>query len=270
MRCVPLLPKELGRAEESSGSHLPAHHICPLIDLEGQVAVRLDPSLEHVPDHRFRRWPHDQLLLQLCVWVWLHTLAVYLRSKPMVRDDSTFLGKTIHMLSLLAEERHWNEQWEVRVLRACCLDTFVKILTKRFPYRHAIRLDYHTPFDWALIDKVGSANYILVPLVEVSVPRCHSLYATTAFFAALFALLLSTTALLGLLLLLICLLSYGSIIHHRAAADKAIVQGRCGPAERKASHLTASNPCRSRIQRKEKLCKHTQFIIYAIRVHFLA
>ena len=35
MHCVSLLPKELSGPEEQSRSHLPAHHICPLVDQDG-------------------------------------------------------------------------------------------------------------------------------------------------------------------------------------------------------------------------------------------
>ena len=53
MRGVALLPKKLGCAQEGTSAHLPPDHVGPLIDLQGQVAVGLDPLAEHVPNYRF-------------------------------------------------------------------------------------------------------------------------------------------------------------------------------------------------------------------------
>ena len=39
MSSVTLLPKELGSAEKQAGTHLPTHHIGPLVAQDGQVAV---------------------------------------------------------------------------------------------------------------------------------------------------------------------------------------------------------------------------------------
>ena len=53
MRGVALLPKKLGCAQEGTSAHLPPDHVSPLVDLEGQVAVGLDPLAEHVPNYCF-------------------------------------------------------------------------------------------------------------------------------------------------------------------------------------------------------------------------
>jgi len=44
VRAVPLLPQELARADEGGGvAELPAHHVGPLIELQGQVPPAADP-----------------------------------------------------------------------------------------------------------------------------------------------------------------------------------------------------------------------------------
>lgn len=52
MRCMAFLPKKLQGADEWLGTHLPAMHICPLVDFEREVAVALDPLGKHVVHHR--------------------------------------------------------------------------------------------------------------------------------------------------------------------------------------------------------------------------
>ena len=51
MCSMAFLPKKLQGADEGLGAHLPAMHICPLVELEGQVPVALDPLSKHVVDH---------------------------------------------------------------------------------------------------------------------------------------------------------------------------------------------------------------------------
>ena len=52
MRGVTLLPEELGSSEERPGPELPPEDVGPLIDLEGEVAVRGDPGAEGIPYYR--------------------------------------------------------------------------------------------------------------------------------------------------------------------------------------------------------------------------
>lgn len=51
MRCVTFLPQELQRPDEGLCAHLPAVHICPLVDLHGQIPVALNPLGKHVVHH---------------------------------------------------------------------------------------------------------------------------------------------------------------------------------------------------------------------------
>ena len=47
-----LLPQELRRTQERTRAHLPAHHVTPLVTLQGQVAPRLNPVLIRIPYNR--------------------------------------------------------------------------------------------------------------------------------------------------------------------------------------------------------------------------
>mmetsp|Transcript_18638 Transcript_18638/g.47989 ORF Transcript_18638/g.47989 Transcript_18638/m.47989 type:complete len:276 (+) Transcript_18638:867-1694(+) len=101
VRRVPLLPQELGRAEEGAGAQLPAQHVRPLVHLERQVAVRRDPPAEHVPDDRLGGGPHDERLLELSGRVGLHAHAALDGAEPVVRDDGALLGEALDVLGLL-------------------------------------------------------------------------------------------------------------------------------------------------------------------------
>ena len=65
VRGVPLLPEELGRAQEEARAQLPAHDVGPLVDEQRQVAVALHPAREGGADDGLRGRPHDERLLQL-------------------------------------------------------------------------------------------------------------------------------------------------------------------------------------------------------------
>ena len=51
MGSVSFLPEKLCCAQEQAGTHLPAHHVAPLVAQDWQVAVGFDPVLIGVPDN---------------------------------------------------------------------------------------------------------------------------------------------------------------------------------------------------------------------------
>ena len=59
-----LLPEKFGGAKEESRAHLPPNHICPLVDLDGQVPVGADPAREGIGDHGLRCGSDDQRVLE--------------------------------------------------------------------------------------------------------------------------------------------------------------------------------------------------------------
>ena len=53
MSRMTFLPQELSSTQEQACTHLPTHHVCPLIAEDRQVAIALDPVLISVPDDGF-------------------------------------------------------------------------------------------------------------------------------------------------------------------------------------------------------------------------
>ena len=62
---VALLPEELAGAQEQAGPQLPAHHVGPLVDQQGQVPVALHPFGEEAVDDGLAGRAHDDGLLEL-------------------------------------------------------------------------------------------------------------------------------------------------------------------------------------------------------------
>ena len=137
----------------------------------------LDPLAEHVPDHRLRRRPHDQRLLELGARVGLDAalaVGVGRRAQPVVRDDGALLGEALDVLGLLREEGDGDEEGEVGVLHALRLDTPVEVGADAVPQRHAARLDDHAAACGSAVGQVGRRDDLLIPLREVFAPRSEA------------------------------------------------------------------------------------------------
>ena len=102
MEGVTFLPEKLRRAHEETRPHLPAHHVGPLVDQHGQVAIRADPFLIERTDDRLAGGPHSERLFELIV--------------SSARHPGYFRGKAFDMLRLLHQVALRNEQREVHVL----------------------------------------------------------------------------------------------------------------------------------------------------------
>ena len=153
VRGVALLPEELGRAEEQTGPHLPADHVGPLVDEQGQVAVALDPLREEVVDHGLAGRPdHDRLLEQLAAPVGHHG---QLGAEPL------------HVGRLEPEERFGDEQREVGALGAGLLDAPVHLVDQQLPDAEAPRADDHGAADRPVLGHLGAGHHLLVPTGEV-------------------------------------------------------------------------------------------------------
>ncbi len=104
MCAVTLLPKELGGAEEHAGAHLPAHHVCPLVAEYWEVAVGVDPVAVCAPDDGLGCRTYDQLLLQTCVGIDDHAVAVGVVLEAVVGHYRAFFRESFHMLGFTAKE----------------------------------------------------------------------------------------------------------------------------------------------------------------------
>ena len=118
MRCVAFLPKELGRAEEETGTHLPAHDVRPLVHQDGQVAVALDPFGIHVIDDRLGGRPDHIRLFELLAACLSH--------------HRKFRSKPLNMLLLALNEAHWDQKREVCVLMSSLLEHVVQSTLHEF------------------------------------------------------------------------------------------------------------------------------------------
>ena len=90
MRGVPLLPEELRGAQEQPRPELPADHVAPLVEQQGQVAPRLQPSPDGGPDDRLGRRPDRVGLLQLAA--------------AGVGDDRHLRREALHVVGLPLEQ----------------------------------------------------------------------------------------------------------------------------------------------------------------------
>ena len=103
---VRLLPQELGRAQEEARAQLPAHDVVPQVHQQRQVAVGLDPVLDHLGDDRLAGRPDGQPLGQLLA--------------AGVGDPGDLRIEALDVLGFLLEQRARHEQREVDVLVARC------------------------------------------------------------------------------------------------------------------------------------------------------
>ena len=172
---VAFLPEELARAEEKAGAHFPAHHVAPLVAAEGQVAPGVNPLAISVPDGRLRGRTDDQFLLQTCRGVNDHTIAIGVGLQTIVGDDGALLGKSLHVLCLLGEERLRDEHGEIYVLHARFLKTCIKRLLNALPDGIAVGLDDHTAAHIGLFGQVGLDDQFVVPLRVVLASFCQVL-----------------------------------------------------------------------------------------------
>jgi hypothetical protein len=101
VRGVPLLPEELGRAQEQPRHLLPADDVRPLVDQDRQVAPRLHPLGVHRADDRLGRRPDDEPLLELLV--------------AAVRHPGHLRREALDVLGLLHQQALGDEQREVGV-----------------------------------------------------------------------------------------------------------------------------------------------------------
>ena len=135
------LPEELAGAQKQARAQLPADHVGPLVEQQGQVAVAVDPLGEEMADDGFRGRPDDVRLLEL-----------------LAAGDShhrQFGREAFHVLSFLVEEALRNEQREVAVLMVGGFKALVELALHDFPNGVAVGLDDH-----AALDDLGGFRHV--------------------------------------------------------------------------------------------------------------
>ena len=169
---MPFLPQEFGRAQEDSGPHFPAHHIAPLIDLEGQIAVAGGPAGESRTDDGFRSGPDDEGFRKLpggnhaC----LAGGFILLRFQPVVGDYGAFRGEAFGMLRFLFQIGDRNQEGEIGVRVAGVLEALVQVFLNEFPDGVTPWLDDHAATHCRLFSQISLNNQIIIPLTIVFRP----------------------------------------------------------------------------------------------------
>ena len=154
VRCMPLLPEELGRSQEEARPQLPTDDVCPLVVEQRQITVRLHPAGIRRPDQRLRGGTHRERLLQLL--------------PARLGDDGDLGCEPFDELSLLRQHGGGHEQREVEVLVAGRLDPVIEFALDRLPDRVAVRLDHHRTANGRVLGETSAAHYLAVPRGEVA------------------------------------------------------------------------------------------------------
>ena len=157
------LPQELGRTEEKSGTHFPAHHIAPLVAKDGQVAVALNPVFISIPNDSLGSRTDDQLLFKFGSRVYHHTGLVLVGLQAIVRHHGTFLGKSFHMFGFFTQKRFRNQQREISVLHAGLLEFIIQHTLHLLPNGITIRLYHHTSSYIRLFGQIGFHHQFVIP-----------------------------------------------------------------------------------------------------------
>ena len=166
MSRVAFLPEKLGGAEERTRAHLPAHDVTPLVAHDRQVAPGVDPVLIRVPDHRLGGRTDDKGLVELGLGV-NNDLPVVGSFQTVVSHHGAFFGEAFDVLCLTGKEAHGDEQREIGVLYARCLEHLVELGLHLLPDSIAVRLDNHTAAHRSNLCQVGFHHQVVVPLTVI-------------------------------------------------------------------------------------------------------
>jgi hypothetical protein len=102
MGAVAFLPQKFGRTQKHACTHLPAHHVGPLVAQHGQIAITVYPVLICSPYDGLRCRTHYKLLFEACVGVNDNAVAVGVVFQTVVGNYGTLFGKAFDMLGLAA------------------------------------------------------------------------------------------------------------------------------------------------------------------------
>ena len=164
MRRVSLLPEEFCGPQEQTGTHLPANHIRPLIDENGEIPVTLDPIAIGVPNDGLRGGANDQFFLQACILIDHHSRTILCILQAVVGHHGAFFGKALYVIGFFAEVAFGNEYGEVGILMSGLFEPSVQVGLHGFPYRIPIGLDDHAAADTGVLSKICLDDQIVVPL----------------------------------------------------------------------------------------------------------
>ncbi len=153
VRRVALLPEELGGAQPDAGPQLPAHHVGPLVEQQGQIAVALHPLGHVLADDGLAGGAHHDRLVELLA---------------AGHGDHGQLGtEALDVIGLALQVALGDEQREVGVLGADVLDAAIDVGLHALPDGVAVRADDHGAPHRAVVGQLGLGLDVLVPAGEV-------------------------------------------------------------------------------------------------------
>ena len=161
------LPQKFRCTQENTRTHLPPHHIRPLIDLERQVAIRLHPSGESLSNNRFRSRANYHRLHQRTGG---DKLSLFILFKAGMRHNRTFLGKAIYMLCLLSDITYRYQHREISILHVFRFYHTIKCFLDIFPQGVTVRFDNHATAHRRIFSHIRRPNNILIPLRKIFQP----------------------------------------------------------------------------------------------------
>src|SRR5258706_12533838 len=109
---VSLLPVKFSAAQQKDGAFLPAHHVIPLVDQNGQITIALNPLRVAVADNRLTRGANSKRLFQ------------FLAATPC--PPRHLRRKSFDMLSLSLQKAARDKQGEVGVDDAGLFETRIQ------------------------------------------------------------------------------------------------------------------------------------------------
>ena len=97
---VALLPEKFSCPQKQTRPHLPTNDVCPLIDEDRQIAIRLHPSCVAGADDRFRSRPNHE---RFCQRTGRFHFSISVHLQPGVGYDGAFFGEAFDMFRFLRE-----------------------------------------------------------------------------------------------------------------------------------------------------------------------
>lgn len=154
MGCMTFLPKEFACANKRSRVlEFPTNNICPLVQFQRQISMRLNPLSETRVHNSLTSRPDSNWLSQIA----LATLS----------DPGNFRWKAFNVVLFLIKGCFWHKHGEVAILNTHFLNARVKETCDLFPNKERRRAQNVASWNVVIFDKSWLRNDLRVPLWEI-------------------------------------------------------------------------------------------------------
>ena len=166
---VAFLPEELGGAEKEARAHLPAHHVGPLVDEEGEITIGFRPAGKGGADDGFGGGADDVGFGQFSGGneAGFSGFGVFFGFEAVMGDYGAFGGEAFGMLGFFFEVGEGDQEGEVSVLVAGSFELGVEIALDGLPNGVAPRFDDHAAAGFGVFGEVGRFDDLLIPFGEI-------------------------------------------------------------------------------------------------------